>query len=328
MRKRLILISVFVFIFIWVYSEGETAGVSFLKIGMGARAASLGDAYTALSDDATAIYWNPAGLAQLQHKELNFIHNEWFENINYETISFVYPFEDITIASSLNYLYTGKIEETTMSPPYKTGRVFEASDMALSIALAQKLQENLFIGIGFKSIYQKIEKEKDNGYAIDAGLFYKLSQAIKLGLTVQNLGSSIKFIKEETPLPTTYRIGLAANKRDFTLTTDISKSNDNKITLSSGFEVLFGNIVALRFGYRHKDSNKELGKFRNISTGLTGGFGINLKDSIVIDYGFVPYGELEDTHRISLLIKFGEREKRETGKKYLPKQGTNWRSDD
>ena len=59
---------------------GQRAGIStaqFLKIGVGGRAAALGEAFIAVANDASALYWNPAGLVQFEENQVMFSHNSW-----------------------------------------------------------------------------------------------------------------------------------------------------------------------------------------------------------------------------------------------------------
>src|SRR4030067_1016458 len=72
---------------------GQRAGIStaqFLKIGVGGRASALGDAFVAISNDASALYWNPAGLVQFQDNQVMFSHNSWVVDINHEFLGVVY----------------------------------------------------------------------------------------------------------------------------------------------------------------------------------------------------------------------------------------------
>ena len=68
-----------------------TASGTFLKIGIGARATGLGEAFVAVANDPTAIYWNPAGLASIQRQELAISHVEWPADIRFEHLALVLP---------------------------------------------------------------------------------------------------------------------------------------------------------------------------------------------------------------------------------------------
>lgn len=68
-----------------------TTSVNFLKLGVGARAVSMGEAFASVADDVYAVYWNPAGLVQLERKEVSFTHMEYLESIRYEWLAAAYP---------------------------------------------------------------------------------------------------------------------------------------------------------------------------------------------------------------------------------------------
>src|SRR5258705_13679669 len=68
-----------------------TSSGSFLRIGVGARATGLGESFVAVANDPSAIYWNPAGLASLQHSELLLSHIEWPAEIRYEHAAWALP---------------------------------------------------------------------------------------------------------------------------------------------------------------------------------------------------------------------------------------------
>ncbi|MEW6096279.1 MAG: PorV/PorQ family protein [bacterium] len=304
-----------IILFLWLVSlPGGVfgAGAAFLKMDVGAKAAAMGGAYTALVDDVTSIYWNPAGLARLNRTELNFMHNEWFSGINYEFLAAAYPIENLTFATSLTYLYMDEINEVLRDTEgkgngryWETGKVFSAEDVALSIAFAQALEENLFMGANFKYIHESIEEESASGFAMDLGVLFKPSNRLGFGFVICNLGPNMKFINDEFSLPLTYRAGVGYEiGRNFSFSLDIKKTKDEKLDFCAGMESWFGNWLALRFSGATKTDDK-LGKFRGLPTGMRAGCGLNLSNSLTLDYAYVPYGDLGDTHRISISMKFG-----------------------
>ncbi|MFH1562549.1 MAG: PorV/PorQ family protein [Nitrospirota bacterium] len=303
------------FLCLMVIPEGASgSGAAFLKMDVGARPAGLGGAYTALADDVTAIYWNPAGLAQLDQTELNFMHNEWFAGIKYEFLGAAYPVENLTFATSLTYLYMDDIKEVLKKDTegnyngryWETGKVFTAEDMALSLAFAQAVEENLFIGANFKYINESIENETASGFAMDLGVIYKPQNRLGFGFVISNLGPNMKFIKDEFALPLTYRAGVSYRLgENFTFAFDAEKTKDEKLEFCAGMESLFGNLFTLRFsGATNVD---KLGKFKGLPTGVSAGCGFKFGNSLIMDYAYVPYGDLGDTHKISLSMKLGDK---------------------
>jgi long-subunit fatty acid transport protein len=98
--KKIILIILFLLAFqsisfaqLFPTLGGQRAGIStlqFLKIGVGGRATAMGDAFIAVADDASSLYWNPAGLSQSMENQIFFSHNEWVVDIQHEFAGAVY----------------------------------------------------------------------------------------------------------------------------------------------------------------------------------------------------------------------------------------------
>jgi len=88
----------------------STSAIPLLRVGFGARAAALGDGYVGLSDDAGALWWNPGGLAQLDHSEVSFSHQAWFGGIWDEYLGLAYARQKCVLGGSLTYSGVGDIE--------------------------------------------------------------------------------------------------------------------------------------------------------------------------------------------------------------------------
>ena len=90
-RRSLILIVLLLLIVSGGARVGEpgNSGFVFLRLGNGARASGMGEAFTAVADGATSIYWNPAGMAGVEGVELSVTHTEWLVDIRLEQVSVV-----------------------------------------------------------------------------------------------------------------------------------------------------------------------------------------------------------------------------------------------
>lgn len=115
-----------------------TTTTSFLKIGIGARASALGEAFTALASDGTCLYWNPAGLAYLTEKELSATYNSWLQEINQGYLSFSFPFARGALGLGVNYVDMGKMEGRD-EYGHPTG-TFTASDTHIFAGYATKFK--------------------------------------------------------------------------------------------------------------------------------------------------------------------------------------------
>ena len=270
------------------YANGPgTTAASFLKIGVGAKASAMGEAFTALASDGTSLYWNPAGLSELKAKELSATYNSWLEEIKQGYLSFTFPTRGGTVGVGSNYVDMGKIEgrDVEGSP---TGD-FTASDTHIFIGYAGRLKKSSW-GITVGTLQDVIKEDKKATFLATVGFLYPVSDRFTLGAVAQNIGSRLG----ADPLPLTFKVGAASRLKNLVLALDVAKPQDNEIYYCLGAEWWLANPFALRVGYK---TNQDAGE------GITAGLGLKM-GKVSLDYAYVPYGDLGSTHRISLGIKF------------------------
>jgi hypothetical protein len=282
-----------------------TRGAQFLKIGVGARAIGMGSAYTAVSDDVNAIYWNPAGLNSIEEKQASLMHYIWFENITYQAALYAQPTEYGTFGIMINYLSMDGIEKYN-NQGTDLNSTFKPNDMALTLSYGREMY-GMPLGINMKYISSKLDNEGASAFAMDLGTKFVIKEdKMNLGFCVQNLGTSMKYIDEKTELPLTIKAGTSYKfnsgvLNDFILALDINAPIDNAIGANLGGEYnlnLNENcMLSPRAGY--KMSNNRLEGNKDISCGM----GFKFKNW-TLDYAWTPYGELGITHQISVLFKF------------------------
>ena len=284
-----------------IHENAGTRAMTFLKIGIGAKAMGMGESHVAATDDLYASYWNPAGLARIQQPQLALMHNEWFAGINHQFIGFALPVGDIgTVGASANYLSFGELQgrdrdgnETTIFRPY---------DLALIVSYANAVPSNLAFGANAKFLREQIADESGTGIAFDFGGLYTFPELpLALGFNAQHVGPRVRFVEEAFGLPFTFRFGAAYQPWSdaFMLTADVVRPSDNDITTGVGAAYTIADILQLRTGYKYKLGGNDLGG----TSGLTGGFGLTLR-RFQIDYALVPFGVLGLTHRFSLVANF------------------------
>ena len=114
---------------------GQRAGIStvqFLKIGVGARASAMGEAFVSVANDASALYWNPAGVVQAKQNQLIISHNNWVADINHEFIGGIYKFsKNDAVGISFTSLHMDNMPVTTEFLPFGNGESFTFSDLAI-----------------------------------------------------------------------------------------------------------------------------------------------------------------------------------------------------
>ena len=203
------------------------AAVLFLLISPGARASGMGEAFVALADDATAVYWNPAGLAFQTGNEITIMHMQWLpqlvSDMYYEFLAYRRHFESLggTLGANVTFLNLGEQVHTGEQGPEPLG-TFHSWDLAVTLCYATKLNENLGLGVGMRYIRSNLApmgagEEKGRGvgsaFAVDLGVLYKFPflRGFSFGLNLQNLGPKITYIDaaQADPLPTNLKIGIA-----------------------------------------------------------------------------------------------------------------------
>lgn len=281
-----------------------TSGAEFLKIGPGARPAGMGEAFTGVADDIHAIYWNPAGLGTLKSAEMTGMHMQYFQNIQYEFAAFAYPTREYgTLGFAVTNLHTDDINRRTDDTDAPIGQ-FGASDNAYWLSYGYACTSRLALGANAKFIHQTLDSAVSNAYAGDGGILYDTDwHELRLGASVQNLGSKVKFVSESDPLPLTYRLGASAPllAHRLLVSSDLIIPRDNQVGLALGGEyrhpMAHGITATLRSGYR---TDSDVTGFSGLSTG--GGLEIGRTS---FDFAWVPFGDLGNAYRFSLHVKFG-----------------------
>jgi hypothetical protein len=272
------------------YANGAgTTGANFLKIGVGARAAALGDAFTVIVDDSTSLYWNPAGLAKMEKGQLSATYNIWFAGINQGYLGVGFPLSGKGIvAGGVNYVDMGDFDgRDEFGNPTGT---FTASALNYQLGYANGIGEKLIWGISAGIVQDTIADDIKSTYAANFGLIFKSSESLSLGLAVQNIGGQLG----SDPLPFVAKVGMAYTWKSLLLALDIASPTDNDLYYCAGIEWWIMDGIALRVGYK---TNQDIGQ------GLTAGLGFD-KGKIRFDYAYVPYGELGNTHKVSLGMSF------------------------
>ncbi|PIU19304.1 MAG: hypothetical protein COT18_08215, partial [Elusimicrobia bacterium CG08_land_8_20_14_0_20_59_10] len=282
-------------------SQAGSAGASpfnFLFLDAGARPVALGGAYTALAQDANALLYNPAGLGEINEQQAVFMHNSYFQDITQEYIAYASP---QGWGLSCNYLDFGSVSRTTIKN--HTGGLGSVglTDLALSAGYGAPIGVSFVGGAGIKYIRESIAGVSGTGFGLDLGLLYyprSLEKAV-LGLSVQNLGPSVKFQDKKEAMPLNLRLGAAYNfavkGQEAVVSADLSKAREDELIISAGVETVISKVVAVRLGY---------GTRNEAGSGITMGLGYAYHD-FDFDYAFVPFGDLGAAHRLSVGYKWG-----------------------
>ena len=314
-------------------SKKGTTAAPFLSIGQGARALSMGGAFVAVADDPSSMYWNPAGITDINGTALVVDHTQWFADIQYNYLAGTIHLGDIgTLGVSFTTSST-EMRVTTTDNPEGNGETFSVSDVAVSVGYAIKLTDRFSIGFNPKFIYQKIWKMSASAIAVDIGLKYNTPfDGVILGMSISNFGpkmqmqgtsSSVLFDPDpsttgnngkipanlttgEWALPLNFKVGVAykvfsdeTNK--LTLAVDASHPNDNYESINLGGEYILNDFLALRAGYKSLfliDSQEGLTLGVGVKQAVVGNF------KFTFDYAYQDFGILKNVQKFSIGILF------------------------
>ncbi|MCP4546025.1 MAG: PorV/PorQ family protein [bacterium] len=299
-----------------------TSSGTFLKIGISPRGEAMGGAWTSIASDATAAWYNPAGLAQLGTGQVFAGYTAWPADIRYTNLVVAVPSSLLhgTIAVQVGNLFT-TMDETDEYHPYGTGRSFTYSDLVLGVSYARSMTAQLQVGGTVKYVREdfgsSIGGPVTNSLVIDVGTLYHLAFAnMRIGMCIQNFGSELtpsgsywNHVEEKNeefegfPPPSNFKLGLAyelwlSYPWLLTQSVEMNHLSDNRETLTSGLEMLYGGgLLAFRAGYN----------LLSDEMGLSAGFGANFLVGTALaglDYSFTDGNSLGAIHRWAFRVDF------------------------
>ena len=314
-------------------TKSGTTAAQFLKIGVDARATAMGNAFTAMDGDISSMFWNAAGLANVQRLETIFVNYDWLAGVGFQYLGFALPIRRVGVLGfSVTSLSVPDDEVRTVADPEGTGEYWGAQDLAANLSLARKLSDKFSIGGNIKFIQQTIWHSHASMFALDLGtLFITPFKGIRLGASLANYGGELRMMGRDQklsvdpdpinqgnvefinslyetnafPLPLMFRVGLSGelvSTKTFRLTygVDALHPNDNTEAINAGLEFAVGETFFLRGG--HANLFRE-----NAEEGLTLGGGLRYRlwrtQSILkIDYSYVDFGRLKYVSRVSIGI--------------------------
>lgn len=291
------------------HAGSGTDAASFLKLEPSARAAAIGGGFVALSNDSSAIFYNPAGLALLTRREILISHNEYIENINNETLAYVWPLNGpVNLSFGANMLLTGDMQKYDSDGVgignYSANEGFIVGGAGGSVTKAIK------VGGAVKMIYQSIGSRSARTYAADGGVIYR-GENIRIGVAAQNWGGKLKLYEQSSALPCSYTAGVAYPAYNSVwVAGQVRKYVDGGLVSSLGIEVGIGvagySSIYLRGGYRSGPADE--------GSGITAGFGIKDR-SLEFNYAVTPLGEIGISHLFTFTYKLKGQKKVQSQRK-------------
>ncbi|RPI74435.1 MAG: PorV/PorQ family protein [Ignavibacteriales bacterium] len=287
------------------FSKAGSSGLQFLKIGVGARETALGEAVTGIVNDANSVFWNPAGLAYVEKREVIITHNQWLVDSKHNAAVIAYSLGELVVGLSAITLDINEFEETTALQPDGTGRMVQAGDLMIGFTAARRFTDRLSIGLQVKYVQEKLDDYKISNVLFDVGtIYYTGFRQLRLGFALQHFGPDMKLVDQEFRTPLLFRVSAADeifSFQDFTLIAgaELVHPTDNVEWVNLGLELNIFKFLDLRGGYRFSN---DLGKIS---------FGIGLRPppladfNMKIDYSYTPSETVfSDIQRFTIGLAF------------------------
>lgn len=312
-----------------------TSAVTFLEIGIGARAMGMGGAYAAVANDVSALYWNPAGIVWTNTTQVEVTHNDWFMDAGHEFAGTVVPLPQLNSAIGVSFSTIGFDEQPvrTVTRPEGTGETYDARDFAFGLTFATALTEQFSFGLTGKYINSRIWSESGTAFALDLGIFYNTDvEGLRLGFSMSNFGTDIQYSgrqlettkdpdesvenfdrvpaaykTESYPIPLLFRAGISYDMPlggfgNALLSLDLNHPSNAPESVNAGMEYGFGGMFFIRAGYESLFED-------DAENGLTLGAGVDYYNNqanfgVRFDYAWADWGILEDAQRFSVGIIF------------------------
>jgi hypothetical protein len=279
----------------------ESQGAEFLLFPNNARTAALAEGLDAVSD-----YSNPAAGVLIPGGKITALYDRWLEEINHEFLSYNQSFSGLGVlgvnATFLHMEMPGYDSAGTATSD------FAVYNLGVGASFAGNLTKDIAAGASVTYVQQRIEQENSAGLAFSGGVLWHVAD-LYLGASVLNLGPKLKFIEEEYSLPLVLDLGACYNLGAATVGVNCKyQPNQQYASFGLGGEYWPVEFLGLRAGYTLKPENA-----RNAVVGLAAGAGFRL-GPYQLDYCYVPYADLGQSHRISIDIQFGRPEPNRTAR--------------
>lgn len=283
------------------FNKAGSAGLQFLKIGIGARETAMGQAAGSMTENSSSVFWNPAGVGFSNGMQMMVTHQQWLVDSRVDAVAMTLPVKSLVVGLSAVNFAIKEYEETTAMAPYGTGNMIRAGDMLVGLTVARRFSDKLSIGGQIKWVQEVLDDRTFDNILFDIGTIYKTGfRNLQLGFAFQHYGPDMKIADLLFRTPLLFRVSAVddvfrwKNQR-LTLAAELIHPTDNNEIINIGLEYELLNMIALRGGYRV-----------NVDEGnLSFGFGINPPAVIGVgthfDYSMVSFGNIfGEIHQFTL----------------------------
>jgi hypothetical protein len=296
-------------------------------MGVGARGVAMGESFVAVANDASALYWNPAGLAQSLENQAFAAHTEYVADIKHDYLGVTYHLTSSdAVGIALSSLHMKDMEITTETQPLGTGRYFTFGDVGIGISYARKMTDQFSFGATIRYVEETLDVLKMRSVMVDLGTYYWTGLGTsRFAVVISNFGedvapkgtitelngTSVKSFQAFS-LPTLFKLGLAldpllTDDQRLTTSVQLNHPNDNAENVRLGAEYAWQNTFFVRGGFKRTIGQKLLNADETSEESFTLGAGFRLETGMTVvyaDYAYANFNRLGSVHRISLTLTY------------------------
>ncbi len=299
-----------------------TSMLTFLKIGVGARAEAMGEAFVPVADDATTLHWNPAGIGDLPKRSVHVSHTSWPADIDYQNAIYVQPtgFFGGGFGVQIASLRT-TLDYTTEAEPLPHGRTFGYSDLLLGVGYSRPFTDHFTLGVGLKYLREDLGSDVGGSvlgsWSLDMGTVFRLPyRGFRVSMAWTNFGPDFKppgGFHSVGPNPSDVRyasfspasifafgVALEPIKRQhYRLLTALQFDHpaDGAELVKGGAELWLDEMLALRAGWNPRSAEMDF----STGIGLRGAFSGRV---VHFDYAYTDGNALGRVDRFSVEVEF------------------------
>jgi hypothetical protein len=285
-----------------VSGYAQMSGYDFLNVDKSARAAAIGGAFTGISGDAHALFYNPAGLSGVDKITANISYLNYVLDINSGTIAFTFPREgNNTYAAGINYMNYGDFEGFDNFGNETAS--FGAQDVLFTGGMARSYSEKIDYGVSVKMLYSSIHNYSSFVGAADLGVIYKIPvQMMTVGLSISNVGYVLQaYDQTKDKVPAAAKLGISKRLAHLPLLLCFEGrqffDGENQFILGGEFD--FSETFQGRIGYNSYGRDQKIGSEGGTLSGISLGFGLKWRQYF-IDYSFSSNGIIGNLNRLTL----------------------------
>ncbi|OGS22803.1 MAG: hypothetical protein A2252_10785 [Elusimicrobia bacterium RIFOXYA2_FULL_39_19] len=294
-----------------IHPDAGSTGATFLKLAPGASPIALGESYSAVTKDSLGLYYNPAGIADFDKKDISFSHNELYEGLRHDFLGYINPFDNYVLGFGVTVFNvkddiesrTGAGEDDIYDPITLPAGYYGANAFCLTGSYARTITEKISAGVSLKLVKEAIEWENTYSVAADLGCVWKIRSSeeyehpLTAGFSIRNIGPGIKYLEKSFSLPLSANAGINyLLSEKIQLLFDLNQYTDDYLNISGGFQYSPIKLITLRAGTKYR-------LYDNPSKGLAFGVGLNYND-LRFDYSMKPFNTFGVTHHISLAMRY------------------------